>query len=274
MSKTSTKKKQTFFPTDALHLKERALQAEIASKPKTPLPLKALTPGHKVLLKKLGQDHHDILFAVGPAGTGKTYICVRKAIDKYLAGECQKIVITRPNVASGDDLGYLPGTLQEKMAPWTRPVVDVFMEYFSAAEFKRMMDTEEVEIAPLAYMRGRTFKNAIVIGDEMQNATPEQMKMFLTRIGANSRMYVTGDMEQWDRRELGGGVSGLLDIVNRMERKAAESAALPAFLTDNVVPIAHPTRHRWERMGIVRLGRADVVRHEVIEEVLDLYDDE
>jgi phosphate starvation-inducible protein PhoH len=264
----SKQNKPKFFPTEASR-KDPTMSEPLTNKIKTPAPLKAITAGHKVLLHKLRNKHHDILFAIGPAGTGKTYICVRDAIDRFLAGEVEKIVITRPNVASGDDIGFLPGTLNEKMAPWTRPVVDVFMEYFSAQEFRRMLDAEEVEIAPLAFMRGRTFKNAAIIGDEMQNATPEQMKMFLTRIGAGSYMVITGDMEQFDRREL-GTISGLADIVRRMDaRKAANdtAASLPGFIT-------RTPQYRYERIGMVRLGRVDVCRHEVISEVLGFYDEE
>lgn len=269
MSGRNVKKKQTLFPTDALHIKERALSDTLA-KQKIPPRLEAKTPGHKVLLKKLGQQHHDITIAVGPAGSGKTYIAVRKAIEQFLNGDYQKIVITRPNVATGDDLGFLPGTLNEKMAPWTRPVVDVFMEVFSAHEFRRMLDAEEVEIAPLAYMRGRTFKNSIVIGDEMQNATPEQMKMFMTRIGYGSRMVITGDTEQYDRREL-GTVSGLGDLIRRIEARESEAQSLPSFISGDE---PQQVQHRWSRIGVVRLGRRDVVRHEVIDEVLDIYEEE
>lgn len=266
------KHKQNFFPSIYPEDHPRmASQAQAENHVKTPPALKAQTDNQKAYLKKLRQSRHDILFAVGPAGTGKTYLAVRDAIDKYQKGDCTKIVITRPNVATGDDLGYLPGTLTEKMAPWIRPIMDVFMECFSKIEVERMMHNEIIEIAPLAYMRGRTFKNAIVIADEMQNATPEQMKMLLTRIGENSRMIVTGDTEQYDRKEL-GTESGLADITRRLADRDNANHGLPAFITDGHHGHQQQANHqRWGGIGIVNLGRADVVRHKVIDEVLELY---
>lgn len=269
MARAATKQK--FFPSKYPQTEDRMSLVENKIKPLAPL--KANTNNQKAYLKKLRGQRHDILFAVGPAGTGKTYMAVRDAIEKFQRGDITKIVITRPNVATGDDLGYLPGSLTEKMAPWTRPIIDVFMEAYSAHEVQRMIQSEEIEIAPLAYMRGRTFKNALIIADEMQNATPEQMKMLMTRIGENSRMIITGDTEQFDRREL-GTESGLADITRRLAARAAQQGELPGFITQGREEAAYaPINQRWERIGIVNLGRDDVVRHPVIEEVLDLYDD-
>lgn len=261
-----------------------SVSANSEFKVKQPAPLKANTRNQKVYLKKLRQRHHDILIVSGPAGTGKTYMAVRQAIEDYQNGEIDKIVITRPNVTTGDDLGYLPGTLTEKMAPWTRPIIDVFNECFPAPVVQRMIINEEIEIAPLAYMRGRTFKNCIVIADEMQNATPEQMKMLMTRIGENCRMIITGDTDQYDRAKI-GIVSGLADITRRLAERQVENQALPDFITDGMpivtngqydyqcqeVTVTRDAR-RWDRIGLVHLGRNDVVRHPVIEEVLALYD--
>lgn len=264
MTRTATKQKQSFFPSK--HPEDRMSLVENKIKPLPPL--KGNTPNQKAYLNKLKNQHHDILFVTGPAGTGKTYMAVRVAIEQFQKGEITKIVITRPNVSTGDDLGYLPGTLTEKMAPWTRPIIDVFTEAYSTHEVQRMIANEEIEIAPLAYMRGRTFKNALIIADEMQNSTPEQMKMLLTRIGENSRMIITGDTEQFDRREL-RTESGLADITRRLNNRFDAEPALPGFITDGQPRVAH----RWERIGIVNLKRCDVVRHPVIEEVLDLYDE-
>lgn len=259
-----------------------SVNAPIESRVKQPPALRANTKNQKTYLKKLRQKHHDILFAVGPAGTGKTYMAVRQAIEDYKNGEIDKIVITRPNVTTGDDLGYLPGSLTEKMAPWTRPIIDVFNECFSATETQRMIVNEVIEIAPLAYMRGRTFKNCVVIADEMQNATPEQMKMLMTRIGDNCRMVITGDTDQYDREKL-RTVSGLADITRRLAERDAQQIELPDFITgggqDDCITghqeqseLARDGGYRRERIGLVNLGRCDVVRHPVIEEVLELYD--
>lgn len=271
----NTRAKQKFYPST--YPKDHPLMSVssvIESRTKQPTPLKANTKNQKVYLKKLRQKQHDILFAVGPAGTGKTYMAVRQAIEEFQKGEIDKIVITRPNVTTGDDLGFLPGTLTEKMAPWTRPIIDVFNECFAAPVVHRMIVNEEIEIAPLAYMRGRTFKNCLVIADEMQNATPEQMKMLMTRIGENCRMIITGDTDQYDRAKI-GMVSGLADITRRLAERAMEAQGLPDFITGgDQYQDAEPARdaRRWERIGLVHLGRADVVRHPVIEEVLSLYD--
>jgi len=140
-----------------------------------------------------------IVFAIGPAGTGKTMLAVQIAIKLFKEGQISKIIVTRPAVSVDEDHGFLPGTLNQKMEPWTRPIFDVFEEYYHPKEIAEMLEDGVIEISPLAYMRGRTFKNAFVIADEMQNATPSQMKMLLTRLGENSRMIVTGDLNQADR---------------------------------------------------------------------------
>jgi phosphate starvation-inducible PhoH-like protein len=151
-----------------------------------------------------------IVFASGPAGTGKTMIAVLAALKAFRAGECEKIIITRPAVGVDDEQhGFLPGTLNQKMEPWTRPIFDIIEEYYKPQEVLRLLEEKYIEIAPLAYMRGRTFKNSWIIADEMQNATPSQMKMLLTRLGDNSKMVVTGDTQQADRKAKD---NGLLDF--------------------------------------------------------------
>ncbi len=151
-----------------------------------------------------------IVFAAGPAGTGKTMLAVLAALKAFRAGECSKIVITRPAVGVDDEQhGFLPGTLNQKMEPWTRPIFDIIEEYYKPQEVLRLLEEKYIEIAPLAYMRGRTFKNSWIIADEMQNATPSQMKMLLTRLGENSKMVVTGDTQQADRKAKD---NGLLDF--------------------------------------------------------------
>ena len=156
-----------------------------------------------------------IVFATGPAGTGKTMLAGMAAIRAYKAGEIKKLVITRPAVGVDDEKhGFLPGDLNAKMEPWTRPIMDVMMEYYSPKDIARMLDEQTIEISPLAYMRGRTFKNSWIIADEMQNATPNQMKMLLTRLGDNSRMVVTGDTRQADRLEYDNGLLDFQRLVN------------------------------------------------------------
>jgi phosphate starvation-inducible PhoH-like protein len=147
------------------------------------------------VLELLDTDKN-IVFGIGPAGTGKTLLACQSAVKAFLNGEVERIVVTRPAVSADEDLGFLPGTLEEKMAPWTRPIFDVFREHFYANEIEGMIKEGVIEISPLAYMRGRTFKDAYIIADEMQNATPNQMKMLLTRIGTGSKMVVTGDLAQ------------------------------------------------------------------------------
>ena len=159
-----------------------------------------------------------IIFATGPAGTGKTMLAVMAAIKAYQEGDCKKIVITRPAVGVDDEQhGFLPGTLNQKMEPWTRPIMDVFAEYYRPADITRMLDEQVIEVSPLAFMRGRTFKHSWIIADEMQNATPSQMKMLLTRLGDGSKMVVTGDTQQADRKENNNGLIDFKRLVSQYE---------------------------------------------------------
>jgi phosphate starvation-inducible PhoH-like protein len=283
MSGRGRKKTKPFMEThrDAHDLPE-GLMKPVRQSTKPQITLTAQTPTQKVYLRKLGKRHHDILFATGPAGTGKTYLAVVHAIKELRAGNIKKIVITRPNVGAGDELGHLPGNLIEKMAPWMRPVLDVFKEFYDVHEVERMIRDEVIEIAPLVFMRGRTLKNAYIIADEMQNATPEQMKMFLTRIGENSMMIITGDMEQHDRPD--GQASGLTDFIQRFRARDGLMAALPAAIggangqspfgndnEDSYTSDYNSVPEERSRIGFVSFSVKDVVRHEVIEDVLALY---
>ena len=160
-----------------------------------------------------------IIFATGPAGTGKTMLAVLAALRALKAGECERIVVTRPAVGVDDEEhGFLPGDLNEKMAPWTRPIFDIIGEYYRQSDIARMLDDNVIEISPLAYMRGRTFKNSWIIADEMQNATPSQMKMLLTRLGEGSKMIVTGDTRQADRHESDNGLLNFQRLVEDYKR--------------------------------------------------------
>lgn len=190
-----------------------------------------------------------IVFSTGPAGTGKTMMAVLAAVKAYKAGEISKIVITRPAVGVDDEKhGFLPGDLNAKMEPWTRPIMDVLQEYFSPKDLVRMLEEQTIELAPLAFQRGRTFKNAWVILDEAQNVSVNQMKMALTRIGDGSKMVITGDLQQRDRKYVSD--NGLNDFMERLANNGSN------------------------RISVVVFSRKDVMRHPVVEEVLRLYGEE
>jgi phosphate starvation-inducible PhoH-like protein len=197
-------------------------------------------------LQKLQDERKNIVFAVGPAGTGKTLLAVLNGIKLLQEGVIDRIIVTRPAVSVDEDIGFLPGTLNEKMAPWTRPIFDVLGEYYQTKEIAAMLEDGTIEISPLAYMRGRTFKNAYIIADEMQNATQNQMKMLLTRLGENSTMVVTGDLAQADRLK----DNGLIDFIGKIEGR------------------------KTQHIDVVRFDHRDIERHRAVAEVLNLYGDE
>ena len=187
-----------------------------------------------------------MVFAIGPAGTGKTMLACYAAIAGYADKTFKKIVLTRPVVSVEEDIGYLPGTLEEKMDPWTRPIMDVFSEFYNQSDIQYMIKEKIIEICPLAYMRGRTFKNTFVIADEMQNSTPNQMKMLLTRIGEGSKMVITGDPKQHDRKYED---NGLKDIRSRLDGK------------DN------------KRIECITFDFADIERSPIVRDILEIYGD-
>ena len=197
-------------------------------------------------LLKLNDPKKMIVFATGPAGTGKTMLAVQWAVDQLKYGDASKIIITRPAVSVDEEHGFLPGDLNEKMAPWTRPIFDVIAENYTAKEIEHMVAEGIIETSPLAYMRGRTFKNAVVIADEMQNTTPSQMKMLLTRLGQGSKMVVTGDLQQADRPS-NNGLLEFLKLYNNFED------------------------HRY--VDICHFTVSDVERHEAVKEILAIYGD-
>ena len=197
-------------------------------------------------LIKLNDLTKMIIFAIGPAGTGKTMLAVQWAIDELKKGAVDKIIITRPAVSVDEEHGFLPGDLNEKMAPWTRPIMDVFAENYNARELAFMITEGVIETSPLAYMRGRTFKNAIVIADEMQNATPSQMKMLLTRLGTGSKMVVTGDLQQADRPS-SNGLLEFLELYNNFQDR--------------------------KYIDLCQFDCGDIERHEAVKEILTIYGD-
>ena len=197
-------------------------------------------------LLKLNDPNKMIVFAIGPAGTGKTMLAVQWAIDQLKYGSADKIIVTRPAVSVDEEHGFLPGDLNEKMAPWTKPIFDVIAENFNAREIENFIKEGVIETSPLAYMRGRTFKNAVVVADEMQNATPSQMKMLLTRLGQGSQMVVTGDLQQADRPS-NNGLLEFLGLYNNFQG------------------------HRYVDLG--KFDVQDVERHEAVKEILSIYGD-
>lgn len=198
------------------------------------------------LVLALQNDTYPIVVAVGPAGTGKTYLAMQAAVKNLREGNCDRIVITRPAVGVEDEKhGFLPGNLTAKMEPWTRPLLDVVQEYYRPQDIASLIENQVIEIAPLAFMRGRTFKNAWIVADEMQNATPNQVKMLMTRIGSDSKIVITGDVEQADRR---GTDNGLWDLCERL------------------------SAHNVAGIELCRFTVRDVQRHPIIADVLRLYE--
>ena len=193
-------------------------------------------------IEHLEDPRTHIVFAVGPAGTGKTLLATQAGIQALKQGDVKRIVITRPAVSVDEQHGFLPGTLVEKMQPWILPILDYFYEYYSKAQVATMIEQGVIDIVPLAFMRGRTFHNSWIIGDECQNSTPNQMKMLLTRIGNNSKIVVTGDIQQHDR---GFETNGLKDIMERA--------------------------NGIDGMAVCKFSKSDVERHPIIESILDIY---
>jgi phosphate starvation-inducible PhoH-like protein len=194
----------------------------------------------------LTDDNIPIVFSTGPAGTGKTFLACHYAITSFLKGDIEKIIITRPTVSVDEDHGFLPGDLNDKMKPWLRPIYDIFEKYVSHTYMERLIKEETIEICPLAFMRGRTFENCIIIADEMQNSTESQMKMILTRISFGSKLIINGDLNQSDNRR-----NGLKDFLNKYE---------------------HSKDPNKDNIKIVKFKNSDVQRHSIIETVLNIYE--
>ena len=237
---------------DAVRRTVGMLESGTAERPAEVLTLNIISRrGRTIRPKTLGQkkyvdsiDEHTIVFGIGPAGTGKTYLAMAKAVQALQAKQVNRIILTRPAVEAGERLGFLPGTLNEKIDPYLRPLYDALHDMIDPDSIPRLMSNGTIEVAPLAYMRGRTLNDAFIILDEAQNTTPEQMKMFLTRLGFGSKIVVTGDITQVDLP--GGTKSGL-----RVVRDILDGLADVHF---------------------AQLTSADVIRHRLVGEIVDAYE--
>ncbi|MBY0519746.1 MAG: PhoH family protein [Sphingomonas sp.] len=231
---------------------EPTLHGIISAEASAPPSIMIRTRKKTIVPRTVAQAHYmrellnnDIIFALGPAGTGKTYIAVAQAVAQLITGSIQRLILSRPAVEAGEKLGFLPGDMKEKVDPYLRPLYDALNDCLPAEQVERRIASGEIEIAPIAFMRGRTLADAFIILDEAQNTTPAQMKMFLTRFGENSRMVVCGDPKQTD---LPGGMnaSGLNDAVGRLEGV--------------------------EGLSICRFGAGDVVRHPIVGRIVEAYE--
>ena len=228
--------KTAFDSSQYLSQREKTKLSEKYTKPKN--------ENQTRYLKLLTTKTKKIIVATGPAGTGKTLFATEQGAKNFLSGVYEKLIFTRPSVTVDEDIGYLPGNLEEKMAPWIRPIYDVLHQFISPKEVLQLMEDKHIEIAPLGFMRGRTFKNTWIVADEMQNSTVSQMKMLLTRLGENSRLIITGDLDQHDR---GTEVNGLEDFLNKFRGKRSASITNVEFESN------------------------DIQREAVVKEVLDIY---
>jgi phosphate starvation-inducible PhoH-like protein len=204
------------------------------------------TRNQEKLVLALQDDSQHIVITAGPAGTGKTYLCILAAVKAFREGEVDRIILTRPAVeVEGEKHGFLPGDLNQKMDPWVRPLTDILREYYRQQDIASMLEDQQIEIAPLAFMRGRTFRNSFIIADEMQNSSPAQMKMLLTRIGEGSKIVITGDIEQTDHKK---GINGLADVCERALKGGVKG------------------------ITVCGMDSRDIQRHAIIGQVLKMYE--
>jgi phosphate starvation-inducible PhoH-like protein len=201
--------------------------------------VRARSDGQQSLMDAI--EKHNLVLALGPAGSGKTYLAIAAAVEAFDKGRVDRIILSRPAVEAGEKIGYLPGDLQDKMAPYLRPLYDALNERMGIKRLKQYIDSGEIEIAPIGYMRGRTLNNAFVVIDEAQNCTYAQIKMIVSRLGFNSTMVITGDPDQSDLLE---GISGLRDMAGKLEKV--------------------------DGIGVARLKEVDIVRHPLVAKMLEV----
>ena len=211
---------------------------------------KPKTQNQENYMECLSDDKNDIVIGVGPAGTGKTLFACLNAISKLKDGSIRKIVITRPVVTVEEDIGFLPGNINKKMDPWIKPLFDLFLEFFTKAELDNFVNSNLIEISPLAFMRGRTFKNAYIIADEMQNSSPNQMKMLTTRIGTNSKMVITGDLRQSDIQSK----NGLCDLIEKINSYHSN------------------TNSTLEGINVIYFDKKDIERSDIVKKIIKIYE--
>jgi phosphate starvation-inducible PhoH-like protein len=197
-------------------------------------------------INHLNNNNYKMIISVGPAGTGKTFFACQKGISLIKSEEINKIIITRPMVTVEEEFGFLPGNINEKMNPWTRPILDIFHEFYSKKDLDLMLNNGKIEICPLAFMRGRTFKNTFIIADEMQNSSPNQMKMLTTRLGENSRLVITGDLKQSDIIK----ENGLYDLIKRLENYDSEIKLIK----------------------LIHFSNNDIERSEIVKKIIEIYE--
>jgi phosphate starvation-inducible PhoH-like protein len=224
----------------------RVKKSHIESNSKSLFKYQPRTENQMKYVEYLNNPEVTVVGGFGPAGSGKTLFACHAAVGSLKSGSVDKIIITRPLISVDDEqLGFLPGSIVHKMDPWTRPIFDILGELYSVNQIRTMVETGVIEISPLAYMRGRTFKRCFIIADEMQNSSPNQMLMMLTRIGEDSKLVITGDLKQSDR----SGVNGLCDFIEKLRLSGDDSL-----------------------IRFIELGSADIQRSPVVSRIIDIYD--